>query len=226
MSKQSKPTTPLRSRYDNFIGGNWVPPGRGRYFTDTSPIDGSALCEVALSDAGDVERALDAAHAARVGWGRTAPAERARILNAIADRITENLELIATVETRDNGKPIRETLNADVPLAADHFRYFAGCIRAEEGSLAELDHDTVAYHFREPLGVVAQIIPWNFPLLMAAWKLAPALVAGNCVVIKPASVTPVSTLLLGEICTQAGVPAGVDAFRTAREVFAQLDKEG
>ena len=176
----------IRSRYDNFIGGNWMAPVRGRYFTDTSPIDGSTLSELSRSDADDVERALDAAHAALPGLSRTAPAERARLLNKIADRIEENLALLATVEIRDNGKPIRETMNADVPLAADQFRYFAGCIRAEEGTIGEIDHDTVAYHFREPMGVVAQIIPSNFPLLMAAWKLAPALVCGNCVVIKPA----------------------------------------
>jgi len=198
----------LRTRYDNFIGGKWSAPVNGRYFTNKSPIDGSTLCEVARSDAEDVERALDAAHAARAGWARTSPTERARILNQIADRIQDNLELLAEVETRDNGKPIRETRNADVPLAADHFRYFAGCIRAEEGSLAELDHDTVAYHFREPLGVVAQIIPWNFPLLMAAWKLAPALVAGNCVVIKPASDTPMSLAVLMDLIGDL-LPAGV-----------------
>ena len=156
----------LRARYDNFINGKWQAPVKGRYFADPSPIDGTKLCDVARSDAADVERALGAAHAARDAWGRTAPAERARMLNKIADRIEENLELLAYAETVDNGKPIRETRNADVPLAADHFRYFAGCIRAEEGSLAELDNDTVAYHFREPMGVVAQIIPWNFPLLM------------------------------------------------------------
>ena len=198
----------LRTRYDNFIGGTWRAPVNGRYFVDTSPIDGTALAEIARSDAADVERALDAAHDARVGWGRTAPAERARILNAIADRITDNLEQIATTETRDNGKPIRETLGADVPLAADHFRYFAGCLRAEEGSLAELDNDTVAYHFKEPLGVVGQIIPWNFPLLMAAWKLAPALAAGNCVVIKPASDTPLSLALLMDLAGDL-LPPGV-----------------
>ena len=172
----------LRARYDNFIGGTWKAPVKGRYFTDKSPIDGSVLCEIARSDADDVEAALDAAHAARKGWARTSPTERARMLNKIADRIDENLELLARVETRDNGKPIRETVNADVPLSADHFRYFAACIRAEEGTLGEIDHDTVAYHFREPMGVVGQIIPWNFPLLMASWKMAPALAAGNCVV--------------------------------------------
>jgi aldehyde dehydrogenase len=198
----------LRKRYDNFIGGKWVAPVKGRYFTDKSPIDGSTLCEVARSDADDVERALDAAHAARASWGRTSPAERARILNKIADTIEDNLELLANVETRDNGKPIRETLNADVPLAADHFRYFASCIRAEEGTLSEIDHDTVAYHFREPMGVVGQIIPWNFPLLMAAWKLAPALVAGNCVVIKPASDTPMSLAVLMDLIGDL-LPAGV-----------------
>ncbi len=201
-------TSRLRSRYDNFIGGAWKAPEKGRYFIDSSPIDGSALCEVARSDADDVERALDAAHAVRDKWGRTAPAERARLLNLIADRIEENLELLAHVETSDNGKPIRETLAADVPLSADHFRYFAACIRAEEGTVAELDEDTVAYHFREPMGVVGQIIPWNFPLLMAAWKLAPALAAGNCVVIKPASDTPMSLALLMDLAGDI-LPPGV-----------------
>jgi aldehyde dehydrogenase len=202
------PQTNLRARYDNFIGGDWVAPVKGRYFTDKSPVDGSTLCDVARSDADDVERALDAAHAALPGWARTSPAERARLLNKIADKIEENLELLARVETRDNGKPIRETLNADVPLAADHFRYFAGCIRAEEGSIAEIDHDTIAYHFREPMGVVGQIIPWNFPLLMAAWKMAPALVAGNCVVIKPASDTPMSLAVLMDLIGDV-LPPGV-----------------
>ena len=201
-------TNPLRIRYDDFIGGGWKAPAQGRYFTDKSPIDGSTLCEVARSDAEDVERALDAAHAARAGWGRTAPAERARVLERIADRIEEHLELLAHVETRDNGKPIRETLGADVPLAAEHFRYFAGCIRAEEGTLSEIDHDTVAYHFREPMGVVGQIIPWNFPLLMAAWKMAPALAAGNCVVIKPASDTPMSLAVLMDLIGDL-LPPGV-----------------
>ncbi|NII11205.1 aldehyde dehydrogenase family protein [Oleiagrimonas sp. C23AA] len=198
----------LRNRYDNFIGGEWKAPLKGRYFTDKSPIDASTLCEVARSDAGDVERALDAAHAARQGWARTSPAQRAHLLHRIADRIEENLELLARVETRDNGKPIRETLNADVPLAADHFRYFAGCIRAEEGSIGEIDHDTVAYHFKEPMGVVGQIIPWNFPLLMAAWKMAPALAAGNCVVIKPASDTPMSLAVLMDLAGDI-LPPGV-----------------
>jgi aldehyde dehydrogenase len=198
----------LRARYDNFIGGQWAAPVKARYFTDKSPIDGSTLCEVARSDADDVERALDAAHAAPPGQRRTAPVERARLLNKIADRIEENLTLLATVETRDNGKPIRETMNADVPLAADHFRYFAGCIRAEEGTIGEIDQDTVAYHFREPMGVVAQIIPWNFPLLMAAWKLAPALACGNCVVIKPASDTPMSLAVLLDIIGDL-LPPGV-----------------
>lgn len=207
-TKSTITASQLRPRYDNFIGGNWVAPVKGRYFTDNSPIDGSPLCEVARSDADDVERALDAAHAALPGWSRTAPAERARVLNKIADRIEENLALLATVETRDNGKPIRETMNADVPLAADHFRYFAGCIRAEEGTIGEIDQDTIAYHFREPMGVVGQIIPWNFPLLMAAWKLAPALVCGNCVVIKPASDTPMSLAVLMDIIGDL-VPPGV-----------------
>jgi aldehyde dehydrogenase len=198
----------LRKRYDNFIGGAWRAPLGGRYFTDTSPVDQKPLAEVARSGAEDVELALDAAHRAKDKWGRTPPAERARILNAIATKIEDNLRLLANVETVDNGKPIRETLNADVPLAADHFRYFASCIRAEEGSLAELDEDTVAYHFREPLGVVGQIIPWNFPLLMAAWKLAPALAAGNCIVIKPASDTPLSLAVLMDLVGDL-LPAGV-----------------
>jgi len=206
--KSSLAESLLRTRYDNFIGGAWVAPAKGRYFTNKSPVDGATLCEVARSDAEDVERALDAAHAAKVKWALTSPAERARLLNKVADQIEDNLELLARVETRDNGKPIRETMNADVPLAADHFRYFASCIRAEEGTLGEIDHDTVAYHFREPLGVVGQIIPWNFPLLMAAWKLAPALVAGNCVVIKPASDTPMSLAVLMDLIGDV-LPPGV-----------------
>ncbi|NFV79589.1 aldehyde dehydrogenase family protein [Magnetospirillum aberrantis] len=198
----------LRSRYDNFIGGDWKAPTEGRYFTDNSPINGTKLCELAKSTAADIELALDAAHKARDAWGRTAPAERARLLNKIADRIDENLELLAHVETIDNGKPIRETRAADIPLAADHFRYFAACIRAEEGTLAELDDDTVAYHFKEPLGVVGQIIPWNFPFLMAAWKIAPALAAGNCVIIKPASDTPFSLAVFMDLIADI-LPPGV-----------------
>ncbi len=186
----------VKSKYENFIGGRWVAPLKGKYFTDYSPINGEPICEIARSSAEDVEKALDAAHAVKDLWGRTAPALRSSILLKIADKMEENLELLALAETLDNGKPIRETRAADVPLAIDHFRYFAGCIRAEEGSVGEIDNDTIAYHFKEPLGVVGQIIPWNFPLLMAAWKLAPALVAGNCVVIKPASNTPLSLLVL------------------------------
>jgi aldehyde dehydrogenase len=215
----------LRTQYDNFIGGEWKAPINGRYFTDKSPIDGSTLCEVARSDAEDVDRALDAAHAAKVKWGLTSPAERARLLFKIADRIDENLELLARVETRDNGKPIRETMNADVPLSADHFRYFASCIRAEEGTNSEIDHDTVAYHFKEPFGVVGQIIPWNFPLLMAAWKLAPALAAGNCVVIKPASDTPMSLAVFFDLVGDI-LPPGVlnVVFGHGSEVGAPLAK--
>jgi len=186
----------VRTKYDNFIGGKWVPPVKGKYFVDHSPINGEPIAEIAKSTPEDVEKALDAAHAAREAWGHTSPAERAAILNEIADVMEENLEVLAVAETIDNGKPIRETRNADVPLSIDHFRYFAACIRAEEGALGELDNDTVAYHFKEPLGVVGQIIPWNFPLLMAAWKLAPAVGAGNCTVIKPASNTPLSLLVL------------------------------
>lgn len=198
----------LRKQYDNFIGGKWVKPVKGRYFTDSSPINQMALAEVARSSAEDVELALDAAHKARYSWAATAPAERARLLNKIADKIEENLQFIANVETVDNGKPIRETTGADVPLAADHFRYFAGCIRAEEGAISEIDHDTIAYHFREPMGVVGQIIPWNFPLLMASWKLAPALAAGNCVVMKPASDTPLSLAVLMDLTADI-LPPGV-----------------
>ena len=185
----------LKKQYGNYIGGKWLPPVRGEYFTNLTPVTGAALCEIPRSTAEDIELALDAAHAAKAAWGRTSPAERAVVLNKIADRMEEKLELLATVETWDNGKPIRETMAADLPLAVDHFRYFAGCIRAQEGSVCEIDHDTVAYHFHEPLGVVGQIIPWNFPLLMAAWKLAPALAAGNCVLLKPAEQTPLSILV-------------------------------
>jgi aldehyde dehydrogenase len=186
----------VHSKYENYIGGKWLAPTKGRYFTDYSPINGEPLADIAKSSAEDVEKALDAAHKAKDLWARTSPATRAAILLKIADKMEENLEILALAETLDNGKPIRETRNADVPLSIDHFRYFAGCIRGEEGLVDELDYDTVAYHFKEPLGVVGQIIPWNFPLLMAAWKLAPAVVAGNCVVIKPASNTPLSLLVL------------------------------
>jgi aldehyde dehydrogenase len=198
----------LRSRYDNFIGGEWVAPVEGRYFDNISPITGKPVCQIARSSAADIELALDAAHKAKDAWGRMAPAKRADFLNRIADRIMENVDLLAAVEAIDNGKPIRETKNADVPLAADHFRYFAACVRAQEGSLSELDHDTVAYHYHEPLGVVGQIIPWNFPLLMAAWKLAPALAAGNCVILKPAEQTPMSIMVLMDVAGDI-LPAGV-----------------
>jgi aldehyde dehydrogenase len=195
-------------RYENFIGGDWVAPVEGRYFSNPTPVTGKVFCEVARSSAADVELALDAAHAAAGAWGRTSATERANILNRIADRIEQHLEKIAVAETWENGKPVRETLTADIPLAVDHFRYFAGVVRAQEGSIAEIDADTVAYHFHEPLGVVGQIIPWNFPILMAAWKLAPALAAGNCVVIKPAEQTPVSLLLVVELIADL-LPAGV-----------------
>jgi len=197
-----------RSRYENFIGGKWVAPLKGKYFTDHSPINGEAIAEIAKSTAEDIETALDAAHAAKYAWGHASPAARAAVLLQIADKMQESLEILAIAETIDNGKPIRETRNADVPLAIDHFRYFAACVRAEEGALGELDNDTVAYHFKEPLGVVGQIIPWNFPLLMAAWKLAPAIGAGNCVVIKPASNTPLSLLLLMSLISDV-LPPGV-----------------
>ncbi|ANE82036.1 aldehyde dehydrogenase [Mycobacterium adipatum] len=198
----------FQPRYDNFIGGQWVAPSAGRYFENPTPVTGQVFCEIARSDESDIEKALDAAHAAAPAWGKTSAAERAVILNKIADRIEENLESIALAESWDNGKPIRETLNADIPLAVDHFRYFAGCIRAQEGSLSEVDEDTVAYHFHEPLGVVGQIIPWNFPILMAVWKLAPALAAGNAVVLKPAEQTPASILYLVSLIGDL-LPAGV-----------------
>ena len=201
-------TTPFKTRYGNFIGGAWVEPLDRRYFDNTSPINGQIITSIARSNAADVELALDAAHAAKDGWGRTSPADRALVLNRIADRMEENLAVLAEAETWDNGKPIRETMAADVPLAIDHFRYFAGCIRAQEGGLSQIDNDTVAYHFHEPLGVVGQIIPWNFPLLMACWKLAPALAAGNCVVLKPAEQTPASILLWMDLVADL-LPPGV-----------------
>jgi aldehyde dehydrogenase len=201
-------TLPLRSRYGNLIGGQWVDPVKGGYFDNISPTTGEVICQVPRSQAEDVEKAIDAAHAAADAWGRTAVAARARILNQIADRMEQYLPFLAAVETYDNGKPIRETTLADMPLAVDHFRYFASCVRAQEGSLGELDDDTVAYHYHEPLGVVGQIIPWNFPILMAAWKLAPALAAGNAVVIKPAEQTPLSLLVWAEL-VQDLLPPGV-----------------
>jgi aldehyde dehydrogenase len=205
---RSKLRIPIRARYDNWIGGEYVPPVRGQYFTNPSPITGQPLCDVARSTAEDVDRALDAAHAAAVSYNHTSPAYRANLLNRIADRLEANLENMAIIETIDNGKPIRETINADMALAVDHFRYFAGAIRAQEGGIGELDDDTVAYHFHEPLGVVGQIIPWNFPLLMATWKLAPALAAGNTVVLKPAEQTPVSIMAFMELIADL-LPSGV-----------------
>ena len=209
----AKPGTPdsvitLKPRYGNFIGGEFVAPVNGLYFTNTSPVDASVIGEFPRSSAEDIERALDAAHAAAEAWGKTSVQERSLALLKIAERIEANLELLAVAETWDNGKAVRETLNADVPLAADHFRYYAGCIRAQEGSAAEIDEHTAAYHFHEPLGVVGQIIPWNFPLLMAAWKLAPALAAGNAIVLKPAEQTPLSITLLMELIGDL-LPPGV-----------------
>jgi aldehyde dehydrogenase len=198
----------FKIRYENFIGGKWIAPVKGGYFDVITPITGKVYTKAARSTAEDVELALDAAHAAADAWGRTPAAERANVLLKIADRIEQNLEMLAYAETMDNGKPIRETLNADIPLAVDHFRYFAGCVRAQEGSLSEIDANTVAYHFHEPLGVVGQIIPWNFPILMAAWKLAPALGAGNAVVLKPAEQTPISIMLVAELIADL-LPPGV-----------------
>lgn len=198
----------IKPRYDNFIGGKWIAPVKGQYFDNITPVTGQKLCEIARSSAEDIEVALDAAHRAKDAWGKTSAIERSRLLLKIADAIEKNLDVLALVETLDNGKPIRETTHADVPLCADHFRYYAGCIRAQEGSICEIDHDTVAYHFHEPLGVVGQIIPWNFPLLMACWKLAPAMAAGNCIVMKPAEQTPLSILVLMEILADI-IPPGV-----------------
>ena len=198
----------LKPRYENFIGGQWVAPVKGEYFKNISPVTGEAFCEIPRSTAEDIELALDAAHSAKAVWGSTSVTYRSNLLLKIADRLEQNLEIMAVAETWDNGKAVRETLNADVPLAVDHFRYFAGAIRAQEGSIGEIDHNTVAYHFHEPLGVVGQIIPWNFPLLMAAWKLAPALATGNCIVLKPAEQTPWSILVFMEMIADL-LPPGV-----------------
>jgi aldehyde dehydrogenase len=200
----------FKSRYGNFINGEWKEPAKGRYFENISPVTGRAFCEVPRSSAEDIDKALDAAHAAKTAWGKTSVTERSLILNKIADRIEQNLELLAVAESWDNGKPVRETLAADLPLTIDHFRYFAGVIRAEEGSICEIDNNTYAYHYPEPLGVVGQIIPWNFPLLMAAWKLAPALAAGNCVILKPAEQTPASILVLMELIGDLLLPGVVN----------------
>ncbi|THD56415.1 aldehyde dehydrogenase [Enterobacteriaceae bacterium ML5] len=198
----------LKKQYDNFIGGEWVAPVKSEYYDNLTPVTGEVLCKVASSSTDDVDLALDAAHKAKDDWGKMPVQQRANLLLKVADRMEQNLELLANAETWDNGKPIRETSGADVPLAIDHFRYFASCVRAQEGGISEIDSDTVAYHFHEPLGVVAQIIPWNFPLLMACWKMAPALAAGNCIVLKPAKLTPLSVLLLMEM-VQDILPAGV-----------------
>ncbi|WP_277561283.1 acetaldehyde dehydrogenase ExaC [Acinetobacter beijerinckii] len=198
----------FKPQYENFIGGQWVAPVRGEYFDNVSPVDGKVFTKIPRSSVEDVELALDAAHKAKAEWNKSSPTFRSNILLKIADRLEANLEMLAVAETWDNGKPVRETLAADIPLAIDHFRYFAGCIRAQEGGISEIDEDTIAYHFHEPLGVVGQIIPWNFPILMAAWKLAPALAAGNCVVLKPAEQTPVGILLVLELI-QDLLPAGV-----------------
>jgi aldehyde dehydrogenase len=205
---QTNAASPFRLSYGNFIGGEWREPVNGRTFENHTPVTGQKLCDVARSDEADINLALDAAHAAKDKWGRTSAAERANILNKIADRMEANLELLARAETWDNGKPLRETMVADIPLAIDHFRYFAACVRSQEGTIGEVDHDTIAYHFHEPLGVVGQIIPWNFPILMAAWKVAPALAAGNCIVLKPAEQTPASILVLADLIADL-LPAGV-----------------
>jgi len=197
-----------KKRYENYIGGKWTPPVSGQYFDNPTPVTGNVFTEVARSTEEDIELALDAAHAAKEAWGKTSVTERANILLKIADRIEANIEVLAVAESWENGKAVRETLNADIPLAMDHFRYFAGAIRAQEGGVSQIDDDTVAYHFHEPIGVVGQIIPWNFPILMAVWKLAPALAAGNCVILKPAEQTPASIMILVELIEDL-LPAGV-----------------
>lgn len=206
--KEASKALSIDSRYENYIGGKWVAPVKGQYFDNPSPVTGKKMCEIARSTAEDIEKALDAAHAAKDAWGRTSTTERSNILNQIAQRMEDNLKFLALVETCDNGKPIRETTLADLPLAIDHFRYFAACIRAQEGSICEIDDKTMAYHYHEPLGVCAQIIPWNFPLLMATWKLAPALAAGNCVVLKPAEQTPMSIMIFAKLIEDL-LPPGV-----------------
>ncbi|MET4705006.1 aldehyde dehydrogenase family protein [Frigoribacterium sp. UYMn621] len=213
MTVYAAPGTPdakfsYKPRYEHWIGGEWVKPVKGQYFEDISPVNGKPFCEVARGTAEDIDAALDAAHKAAPAWGKTSATERAAVLNRIADVIDANTEILALAETWDNGKAIRETLNADIPLAADHFRYFAAAIRAQEGSFAEMDNGMTAYHYHEPLGVVGQIIPWNFPILMAVWKLAPALAAGNAIVLKPAEQTPASILVLMELIGDI-LPAGV-----------------
>ena len=200
----------FRKKYDNFINGEWVAPIDGEYFDNSSPIDGKTFCQIARSKAADVEAALDAAHAAKDAWGKTSVTDRSNMLLKLADGIEANLEAIAIAESYENGKPVRETLAADIPIAIDHLRYFAGVIRAQEGGISQIDEDTVAYHFHEPLGVVGQIIPWNFPILMAIWKIAPALAAGNCIVLKPAEQTPASVLYMLDVIGAADIlPKGV-----------------
>ena len=205
---QSGSKVQFKAQYENFIGGQWVAPVKGEYFDNISPVDGKVFTKIPRSSVEDIELALDAAHNAKAQWSKSSATTRSNMLLKIADRLEANLELLAVAETWDNGKPVRETLAADIPLAIDHFRYFAGCIRAQEGGISEIDEDTIAYHFHEPLGVVGQIIPWNFPILMATWKLAPALAAGNCIVLKPAEQTPASILVLVELI-QDLLPAGV-----------------
>lgn len=205
---QENSVVSFKQRYENYIGGEWVAPVQGEYFDNISPVNNEVFCRIPRSSAQDIELALDAAHAAKDAWGKTSVTERSNILLKIADRIEQNIEKLAVAETWDNGKAVRETLNADIPLCVDHFRYFAGCLRAQEGHMSEIDGHTVAYHFNEPLGVVGQIIPWNFPLLMAAWKLSPALAAGNCIVLKPAEQTPASILVLVELIGDL-LPPGV-----------------
>ena len=198
----------FKPRYEHYIGGEWVAPVKGQYFENSTPITGQCFCEIARGTAEDIDAALDAAHKAAPSWNKSSATERASMLLKIADRMEDNLEMLAVAESWDNGKAVRETLNADIPLAIDHLRYFAGAIRAQEGTLSQVDEDTVAYHYHEPLGVVGQIIPWNFPILMATWKIAPALAGGNCIVLKPAEQTPASIMVLLELVGDL-IPPGV-----------------
>ncbi|MEM1122612.1 MAG: aldehyde dehydrogenase family protein, partial [Bacteroidota bacterium] len=201
-----KPT--FKNQYENYIGGKWTPPVQGQYFENVSPVDGNSFTKIPRSTSEDIDKAIDAAWAAAPAWNNSSATERSNLLLKIADVMEANLDALARAETWDNGKALRETTAADLPLAIDHFRYFAGVIRAEEGTVSELDGNTLSMNVLEPLGVVGQIIPWNFPILMAAWKVAPALAAGNCVVLKPAEQTPVGILILMELI-EGILPDGV-----------------
>jgi len=192
----ANPDTKFKSRFENYIGGEWIAPVQGLYFNNLSPVNGEILCEAPRSSQADIDLALDKCEDVMPTWSKSSVTERSNILLKIADRIEENIEELAVAETWENGKPIRESLNADLPLVIDQFRYFAGCVRAQESGMSEIDSNTLSYHLKEPVGIVGQIIPWNFPLLMAAWKLAPAIASGCCSILKPAEQTPCTVLIL------------------------------